>query len=134
MPIDLWRDVTYGRVVVNYRPKKDDLYCTHLTVGVDRVHHPGDCGTPTVDLLTVKLLLNSLISSANAKFMTIDINDFYLNTPMPCYKYMRLKLSKLPEIFIKEYSLDKKVTKYGYVYVEICRGIYGLTQGGLLAQ
>ena len=83
VPLDRWRGVTYGRVVVNYRPKKDDPYRTRLTVGGDRLHYPGDCGTPTVDLLTVKLLLNSVISTAGARFMTIDIKDFYLNTLMP---------------------------------------------------
>ena len=30
----------------------------------------------TVDLLTVKLLLNSIISALGAKFMTTDIKDF----------------------------------------------------------
>ena len=57
--------------------------------GGDRVHYPGDAGTPTADLLTVKLLFNSIISTPNAKFMTMDIKDFYLNTPMAQYKYMR---------------------------------------------
>jgi hypothetical protein len=114
--------------------KKSDPYRTRLTVGGDRVNYPGDCGTPTVDLLTVKLLLNSVISTPNAKFMTIDIKDFYLNTPMPRYEYMRLKLSDLPEDFVKQYNLNSKVTKDGYVYIEIRRGMYGLPQSGLLAQ
>ncbi len=56
--------------------------------GGDRVHYPGDTGTPTADILTVKLLLNSIISTPNAKFMTMDIKDFYLNTPMARYEYM----------------------------------------------
>jgi hypothetical protein len=134
IPVARWRDVTYGRIVVNYRPEKDDPYRTRLTVGGDRVNYPHDCGTPTVDLLTVKLLLNSVISTPGAKFMTIDIKDFYLNTPMPRYEYMRLKLSDLPDDFIKQYNLAAKVTKDGYVYVEIRRGMYGLPQSGLLAQ
>ena len=40
------------------------------------INFPGDCRTPTLDLLTVKLMLNSLISTPNVKFMTIDIKDF----------------------------------------------------------
>ncbi len=31
---------------------------------------------------TVKLLINSTISTPNAKYMTMDKKDFYLNTPM----------------------------------------------------
>ena len=76
VPADRWRDVTYGRVVVNFRPEKEDPYRTRLTVGGDCVNYPYDCGTPTVDLATVKYLLNSVISTPLAKFMTIDIKDF----------------------------------------------------------
>ena len=66
--------------------------------------------------------------------MTIDIKDFYLNTPMSRYKYMRLKLSKLPPDFVEEYNLKDKTTKDGYVYLEIRGGMYGLPQAGILAQ
>ena len=31
-------------------------------------NYPGDCRTPTADLLTVKLLLNSVISTEGARF------------------------------------------------------------------
>jgi hypothetical protein len=46
---------------------------------------------PTANLLTVRLLINSIISTQGAKFMTMDIKDFYLNTPMARYKNMHLK-------------------------------------------
>ena len=54
VPADRWRDVTYGRVVVNFRPEKENPYRTRLTVGGDRVNYPYDCGTPTVDIATFK--------------------------------------------------------------------------------
>jgi hypothetical protein len=47
-----------------------------LVAGGNRVHYPGDAGTPTADLLTVKLLINSTISTTGAKFMTMDIKEF----------------------------------------------------------
>ena len=53
---------------------------------------------------------------------------------MPRFKYMRLKLIDLPNDFVQQYNLASKVTKDGYVYVEIRRGLYGLPQAGLLAQ
>ena len=81
------------------------------------MNYPGDCGTPTVNLLTVPLLLNSVISTPNAKFMTIDIKYFYLNTPMARSKYMRLKLSDLPENVISHYNLEEKVTTDSWVYI-----------------
>jgi hypothetical protein len=51
-------------------------------MGGNRVHYPGDAGTPTAVLLTVKLLINSTISTPNAKYMTMDIKDFCLNITM----------------------------------------------------
>ena len=66
--------------------------------------------------------------------MTIDIKDFFLNTPMQRYEYMRLKMEELPEDFVEEYKLHDKVTKDGYVYLEIRKGMYGFPQAGILAQ
>ena len=58
--------------------------------------------TPTVDLLTVKILLNSIISTPGAKFMNINIEYFYLNTLMPRFEYMGLKLPDIPKDFVQQ--------------------------------
>ncbi len=80
---DRAKDVTYGLITSLVRPEKiDKPNRTRLVAGGDRVHYLGDAGKPTADLLTVKLLLNSIISTPKAKLMTVDIKDFYLNTPM----------------------------------------------------
>ena len=52
----------------------------------------------------VKILLNSVISTKGAKFVMFDVKDFYLNTPMTRYEYMRLKLTDIPEEIIVEYK------------------------------
>ena len=75
-----------------------------LTMGGSLVNCPDDCRTPTADLLTIKLLLNSIISTANAKFMTIDIKDFYLMTPMKRYEYFRMKINLFPQDIIEEFN------------------------------
>ena len=48
--------------------------------------------------------------------MSIDIKKVYLNTLMPRYEYMRLKLSDLPDEVIHHYNLENIVTKDGYIY------------------
>ena len=53
-----------------------------MTAGGDRINYPDDVATPTGDLITTKVLLNSVISTPNARFMTVDVKNFYLNTPM----------------------------------------------------
>eukprot|EP00804_Cyclotella_cryptica_P017687 CCRYP_017146-RA/>CCRYP_017146-RA protein AED:0.52 eAED:0.39 QI:0/0/0/1/0/0/3/0/252 len=67
VPQDRWKDVTYGRIVANFRPEKEDPYRIRLTVGGNRINYPGDCGTPTADMITVKILLNSVISTLKRK-------------------------------------------------------------------
>jgi hypothetical protein len=103
-------------------------------MGGNLVNYPDNCGTPTADLLTVKLLLNSIISTPNAKFMTIDIKDFYPLTPMKRYEYFRMKLELFPQDVINEYGLQDKVDTDGYIFCEVKRGMYGHPQAGILAQ
>ena len=62
IPQDRKGDETYGRIVCVYREGKKDKYRTRITIGGNLINFPGDCGTPTADLLTVKLLFNSIIS------------------------------------------------------------------------
>ena len=49
--------------------------------------------------------------------MTIYIKDFYLNTLMTRYEYMRLKLCNIPEEVTKHYNLATKVKNDGCVYI-----------------
>jgi hypothetical protein len=102
--------------------------------GGDRVHYPGDADTPTADLLTIKILLNSIISTPNAKFMTMDIKDFYLITPMARYEYMRLRLSDMPKDVIPHYKLNEIASPEGYIYCKIQKGMNCLPQARIIAQ
>ncbi len=65
--------------------------------------------------------------------MTMDIKDFYLNTPMTHFEYMRLRIANMPEDVIAQYNLREKATPDGYVYCEIQKGMYGLPQAGIIA-
>ena len=76
VPKDRRGDTTYGKFVCNERPQKEDVNRTRLTVGGNRINYPGEVATPTADLLLAKVMFNSVISTENAKFMTMDINFF----------------------------------------------------------
>jgi hypothetical protein len=84
-------------------------------------------------MITVKILLNSVISTNNAKFTTIDIKDFYPNTPMEHPEFLQLKLSDIPNTIIDLYKL-RDITHDGYVFVPIQKGMYRLPQAGIIAQ
>jgi hypothetical protein len=117
------------------RPEKvDKPNRTRLVAGGNSVHYPFGVGTPTADLLTVKLLIKSVILTSGAIFFTMNIKNLYLCTPMTRYKYMRLKLLDMLEDVIKHYRLLNIAMPDGYVYCKICQGMYGLPQAGIIAQ
>ncbi len=103
-------------------------------MGGNLVNYHDDCGTPTTDLLTIKLMFNSIISTPNAKFMTIHIKDFYLMTPMDRFNYFRMKLELFPRDIINEYGLCDKADTYGNIFCKVQCGMYGLPQAGIIAQ
>ena len=121
-------------IFCNYRLEKKDPNRCRITVGGNMTNYPGDCGTPTADLLTVKILLNSVISTEGARFMILDISNFYLMTPLNRKEYVKMKLSDFPESVMSHYNLGEKATPDGFFYVAIKRGMYGLPQSGILAQ
>jgi hypothetical protein len=126
------RTVTYGRIVCDYRPQKSEPERTRLTVGGNLIEYPFDVSTDTSDLTTAKLVINSTISTPNARHMLIDVKNYYLGTPMDRYEYMRLAVNTLPDEIIQQYKLLDLVHN-GYIYVEIRRGMYGLPQAGIIA-
>ena len=84
-------------------------------------------------MLLVKTHLYSVVLTPNARYMTIDISNFYLNTPMIRPEYFKVKLTDIPDEVIDEYNLRYIATLDGYMYVEVTKGMYGLPQAGLLA-
>ena len=134
VPTDRRKDVTYGSFVCSVRPEKKEQERTRFTVGGDRINYPGEVATPTADMLVAKMLMNSVVSTKGARFMTMDISNFYLMTPLKRPEFIRIKISDIPDEIIKEYKLHNKVTKNGSIYIQANRGMYGLPQSGLLAQ
>jgi hypothetical protein len=55
-----------------------------------------------------KIMWNSIISTANAKFGGADIKNMYLETPLNRYKYMKMPLRLIPNDIIEHYGLHKK--------------------------
>jgi hypothetical protein len=66
-----------------------------------------------------------------AKFMTRDINNFYLNTPMDHLEYKKIALELIPDEIVEQYDLLKLVYK-GMMFDKINKGMYGLSQARIL--
>ena len=125
-------DVTYSRVVCEVRPQKADPNRTRITIGGNRICYPHDTGTKTGSLEVVKLQLNNVLSTKDARFVCYDLENFYLGTPLDRPEFVRIKLGDIPEEFVLEYNLTTYVHN-GWVYFEINKGVYGLKQAGKLA-
>jgi hypothetical protein len=63
--------------------------------------------------------------------MMMDINNFYIGTPLSRLGYMKMLLSHFPEEIVQKYNLHA-LAVYVWVYIEILKGMYGLRQAGLL--
>jgi hypothetical protein len=126
------RKATYLKIVAADKPDKAVTKRVRWTCGGDKVTYLGDVSTKTADLTTAKILFNSILSTPDAKHMTIDIKNFYLNTPMKSFEYMRIPVSHIPADIMDLYNLHDKVHN-GAVYVEIRKGMYGLPQAGRIA-
>jgi hypothetical protein len=83
-------------------------------------------------LTTAKILISSVISTLGAKFLVIDIKNFYVNTPLGRFEYMVINLLSLPQEMIEKYDLIE-LSQDGKVYIEIQKGMYGLPHAGILA-
>ncbi len=96
------------------------------------IQYPGELMTQTADLTTSKIFRNSVISTKDAQFMMLDVGNFYLETPMDQYEYLKMPLPLFPQDTIDQYNLIEKA-KGGFIYLEIGKAVYGLPQAGMLA-
>ena len=101
IPQDQRKYVTYASFVCSIRPDKSEPNRVRAVSGGNKINFPDDVGTPTAELLLIKILFNSVISTKGAKFMTIDIAKFYLNTPLRRLEYLKLKMRDIPDETIK---------------------------------
>ena len=76
-------------------------------------------------------MINIILSQIGAKYVCFDIEKNYLSTQLGRPEYVKIQLSNIPQEFIEEYKLTIFAHK-AWVYFEICRGCYILTQSGIL--
>lgn len=132
-PVERRADTTYYNRQVREKLKDGvKSYRVRGTAGGDRINYPGDVTARTADLTVVKLLLHSVISD-DVHFMTADIKDFYLGTPLARPEYVRIPVKTMPDVFLDKYDLRPHIFN-GSILFQINKGMYGLPQAGLLAQ
>ena len=121
--------VMYANIIFDLGPLKLEKYRIRTTVGVDKLEYEGDPSSPAILLLSTKIFLNSLISDAytDARFCTVDMENYYLQSPMKNLQYMCIPLKHFTEEIRDEYNV-MDIAENGYVYIEIPKGVYGLKE------
>jgi hypothetical protein len=69
------RKITYGKLVCDFKPNNTEKHWVRLTVGGDRLDYSVDTATSTADIATFKNLINSTLSTTEAKMMMMDITN-----------------------------------------------------------
>ena len=126
--------VTYASFIADYRPLKPEPNRIRCVAGGDKLDYFGDASSPTTTLAETKLLFNSVISDANkgARFMTVDLKDHFLASPMRKPQYMRMRWDQIPEDIKHCYNLHQMLHN-NYIYIKIKKGMYGLKEAAILA-
>jgi hypothetical protein len=74
--------VTYARIVIDHRPQKEDPNCVRMTVGGNLIDYLFELTTRMTNMVSSKILWNSVISTKDARFAGADIKNMYLETPL----------------------------------------------------
>ena len=123
------KTVTHARITADYREEKEDLYCIRIALGGNLINYSGPTTSTTADIITLKLLWNSVISTPDSKYICLDVKNYYLQAPLKDCEYIKMNAKLIPEEFIKEYKLTNKIVN-GYIYMKIIRVMYDLPQSG----
>ena len=96
---------TYGNPVVDYRPQTEDPKRIRITAGGNLINYADKLSVRTADINTAKYHWNSVISTKNARYMCLDIGNFYLSAALEYYEYMKMPLALFPAWTIQQYQL-----------------------------
>ena len=74
-----------------------------------------------------KILINSIISTPNARCCTADISNMHLCSQLEQPEFVKFKISMIPESIFQHYKL-RNLVHNGYFYARIKEAWYGLKQ------
>ena len=118
---------------VNIPPTKNDPYHIRLTVGGDKLPYSSYLDSTASILLEAKHLFSGVISTPGSQFICIDIEDYFICSPMERFGYIKIPFLWIPEEIRTQYNIYSLVEPDGYIYYEVRTGMYELKQVASLA-
>ena len=98
------------------KPNKASKHRVRMTVASQNVEYPDNVSTPTVKSTTTKVLINSSLSTKDARFTTLDIKNIYLQTLLNLFEYMKIWYDLIPDEIKEQYNLQA-LNHNGWIYV-----------------
>ena len=99
------KKIVCARIVYSIYSQKSETCYTRIIIGENILDYNSNTKVPMADLVTIKLLLNSALSTLRAKIMTINIKNFYLEIELIDKQYIFLIVELVLEEIITEYNL-----------------------------
>ena len=135
IPADRIKDVTYYTKQVREKIDSETKLLKRRVrgcVGGNLINYPDDISANTADMTLVKMHIQSAVSN-DEHYITADIKDFYLGTPLPRAEYIQIPVKDIPAVIMAQFNLTPLIHN-GKVYFRVDKGMYGLPQAGILAQ
>ena len=128
------KKVTQPRTVCAFRPEKIDNPCrTQITAGGHPLDCDGETATNSASMETVKIPLNSVLSTSGARLSTLDVKMMHLESLLKDPQHMRFKLSQIPDDFQRQCNLHALADGQGHVHAQIDGALCGLAEAGRIA-
>jgi hypothetical protein len=115
-------NITYANPAVDHRLQKEDPNRIQIAAGGNLIQCESELSVRTVDINTAKLHRNSVVSTEDARYMCLDIKNFYLTAALEYYEYMQIPLLYFPAWKIKQYKLLERVYNR-YVYIKMQQAV-----------
>ena len=90
------KTVPYTRVVTKLGPQKSEPERVRIKVCGNLINYPGGKCTPTTEITTIKMHLNSVVSTPEEKYICIHVHTFYLSMMIEDPNYMMIKVELVP--------------------------------------
>ena len=91
------RKSIYLRIVAEDKPHKKEKKRIVFTISGDHIEYKGKLDTPNYHLTTIRLHLNTVVSTPGDKYGTADIANFDLETQLDIYEYTRINISDITD-------------------------------------
>ena len=91
--VQKYKKITYIKIVCVICFQKIEIHRVRLTAGGNLISCEGITSILIAAITTIKAHQNSIISTKNAKYTTLSIKDFYLNSYLGDYEYMKIYIS-----------------------------------------